>query len=195
MSGYPGYNGGGYAAPPQQQYQQGGYYPYELPLISRISYHAYLPEPSPALPWQLCPQSLLAFLLPLLSSHIGTCLFVNMLCIYAYSAKRSSDLSSPLTTAAIRLNLLPSLATAIIKLLRNRSMLIRYGRYSFLGLHQKSIVMVLGLLQAIAYICDVLQQPPPPQQQYSNYGHPTPQPNYNTRPGTVYYDYRFRNTC
>jgi hypothetical protein len=33
MSGYPGYNGGGYAAP-QQQYQQGGYYPYELPLIS-----------------------------------------------------------------------------------------------------------------------------------------------------------------
>lgn len=48
--------------------------------------------------------------------------------------------------------------------------------------------MVLGLLQAIAYICDVLQQPPPPQQQYSNYGHPTPQPNYNTRPGTVYYD-------
>lgn len=58
---------------------------------------------------------------------MGTDLFVNMLCIDANSTKRYSDLSSPLTLAAIRLNPLLSLDTAIIKALRNRSMLIRYG--------------------------------------------------------------------
>lgn len=58
---------------------------------------------------------------------MGTDLFVNMLCIDANSTIRFSDLSSPLTPAAIRLNPLPSLATAIIKVLRNRNMLIRYG--------------------------------------------------------------------
>ncbi|ETS02631.1 hypothetical protein M419DRAFT_98559 [Trichoderma reesei RUT C-30] len=34
MSGYPGYNGGGYAAPPQQQYHPGGYYPPQQPTYS-----------------------------------------------------------------------------------------------------------------------------------------------------------------
>lgn len=54
-------------------------------------------------------------------------IYVNMLYIDANSTKCSPDLSSPLILAATRLNLLPSLATAIIKGLRNRSMLIRYG--------------------------------------------------------------------
>ncbi|KAL7892880.1 caspase domain-containing protein [Trichoderma sp. TUCIM 5745] len=42
MSGYPGYNGGGYAAP-QQQYQQGAYYPPQQPSYTG----GYPSQPSP----------------------------------------------------------------------------------------------------------------------------------------------------
>ncbi|GFP55083.1 hypothetical protein ACSS6W_003008 [Trichoderma asperelloides] len=87
MSGYPGYNGGGYAAPPQQQYQQGGYYPPQQP--SYNGGYPSQPSPQPGYGYHQAPPQ---------------------------------------------------------------------PQYAY-------------------------QQPPPPQQQYSNYGHPTPQPNYNTRPG------------
>ncbi|UKZ87458.1 uncharacterized protein TrAFT101_003255 [Trichoderma asperellum] len=87
MSGYPGYNGGAYAAPPQQQYQQGGYYPPQQP--GYTGGYPSQPSPQPGYGYHQAPPQ---------------------------------------------------------------------PQYAY-------------------------QQPPPPQQQYSNYGHPTPQPNYNTRPG------------
>ncbi|KAM0261322.1 hypothetical protein ACHAQJ_002353 [Trichoderma viride] len=59
MSGYPGYNGGGYAAPPQQQYQQGGYYPPQQP--SYTSSYPPQPSPQPGYGYHQPPQQQYAF--------------------------------------------------------------------------------------------------------------------------------------
>ncbi|RFU74664.1 caspase domain-containing [Trichoderma arundinaceum] len=100
MSGYPGYNGGGYAAPPQQQYQQGGYYPYETPSPCQdMSNPGRIPKSMPS----LSPSPPLRL-------------------IWAH-------LSSPLTAVAIRpkaTNLLPNPVMATIKLLRNNTSAIAY---------------------------------------------------------------------
>ncbi|KAK1251399.1 hypothetical protein MKX07_006878 [Trichoderma sp. CBMAI-0711] len=70
MSGYPGYNGGGYAAPPQQQYHPGGYYPPQQPTYSGgYPPQGHQPSPQPGYGYHPPPQQQYAYQQPQPQQH------------------------------------------------------------------------------------------------------------------------------